>query len=254
MDARVVIGVVIAIYGAVFGSFFNVVGMRVPRGESISTPPSHCDACRRRLGPMELIPVASWLWLRGRCKTCGARVSALYPVVEALTAVAFTAAWVRFGFAPQWFVTVFASSVFAVLSVSDILYRKLPDKVLLPAMGVMALLRLWSHPLGFQSYVAGAALGFALLYVIAVLVPGGMGFGDVKLFAFVGLFTGLAGTVLTLMLASTLGAVVGLLLRVSGRLKAKEPIPFGPAIGVAAVLAALYGGSWIHVYMHAVFR
>ncbi len=241
--------VLIALYGLIFGSFFNVVGLRVPQGESIMAPPSHCTACQRRLRWYELVPVVSWVVLRGRCRTCRARVSFLYPLIELGTALSVTVFWVRFGWSAEFVVGVFATGVFAVLSAADFAYHRIPDKILLPGIAMLFACRLWFHPLGVWSYIGGAVLGYCLLYLIALVSRGGMGYGDVKLFLFVGLLTGVWGTILTLVAASFIGAVVGLSLRAAGRLAPKQHVAFGPAICLAALAVSLYGEYAIHAYL-----
>ncbi len=237
--------VYVIVLGLFIGSFLNVVGIRVPKGESIIKPPSHCDSCGRRLTPLELVPVFSWLFLRGRCRTCHAKVSTLYPVIEGLVAIGFMGSWLQWGFSWEMAVDLIAISTLAALTVADLLYFRLPDRILLPAMIVLLLLRFVTHPLGIVSYLAGMLLGFVLLFLIHLISRGGMGMGDVKLFAFVGLLTGTLGVVMTLVLASFFGTLVGIPLRIMGKVKAKQPIPFGPFIAMSAVLIHLYGqGLW----------
>lgn len=243
------LGMLIAMYGLLLGSFYNVMGIRIPVGKSVVMPPSHCDACDTRLRIKDLVPVVSWCVLRGKCRYCGVRVSYVYPLMEVSTALFFVLAWVRFGWHPELLIVLFCISVLAVLSVSDFAYHRIPDAVLLPSIAILLGLRAWFHPLGMWSYLFGAILGFGVLFVIALAQPGGMGFGDVKLFVFVGLLTGLSGTIFTLMLASFIGSTVGVTLRLLGRIGRKQPVPFGPAIGLAAILTDLYAGPMIHAYV-----
>ena len=246
---RAGIAVLAGLYGLLLGSFYSVVGWRAPNGESVATPPSRCDACGRRLAWFELLPVLSWLFLRGRCRTCGARVSIAHPLVELGTGVFFALESLRYGRSAECFIGIFAVSVLAVLSAADFAHHRLPDAVVLPATAALFTARLLFHPLPLWSYLAGAAGGFALLYLIRVISRGGMGFGDVKLFLFIGLLTGLAGTGITLAVASFAGTAAGLPLRWSGRLRARQKIAFGPALALAAALVHLYGLSWLHLYL-----
>ncbi|WP_109429432.1 prepilin peptidase [Sulfoacidibacillus thermotolerans] len=237
------------IYGLVFGSFFGVVGMRVPKGESIVTPPSHCPACGRKLAAYELIPVISWLLLRGKCRTCHSSVSVLYPLVEIVTGVFFVLTWLHFRWTPEFLIALFTTSILVIVSVSDFLTFRLPNQIVLPSISLLFVLRLFFHPLGMGSYLMGAFIGFLLIYSIALISKGGMGFGDAKLFFLVGLYVGFAQTVFTLLLASVLGAGVGIVLRLIGKLQKRAAIPFGPYIASAAIFIHLYGSSFIAWYM-----
>ena len=120
------------IYGIVFGSFFNVVGLRVPKKESIVSPPSHCTACHRKLGILDLIPVFSYLFLHGKCRGCDAKISPIYPFMEFVTGVLFMLAYVMLGFSWELTVALIFISLLVIITVSDIAYMLIPDKVLLP--------------------------------------------------------------------------------------------------------------------------
>lgn len=235
--------------GLIFGSFSTLAGVRISKGESVATPPSHCDACGRNLSGYELVPVFSWIFLRGRCRTCGSRISAAYPAIEALTGALFGLFWWMYGAAPDFWVAVFATSVMAVLSAADFACHRLPDVVLLPSIGVLLAVRFLYHPFGLSSYLTGALAGFAILLSIRFLSRGGMGLGDVKLFVFVGLFTGLAGMILTLMLSSLVGSLSGAILLATGRLKRRHRIPLGPAIAISALLVYVFGAPYIAAYL-----
>lgn len=238
------------IFGLVFGSFYNVVGIRVPKGESIVAPPSHCTNCGRRLAAWELVPVLSWLFLRGKCRTCKTAVSFVYPLMELATGVFFALAFLQVGLTWELLAGLVGISVFVILSVSDMYYQRIPNVILFPSIALLMIIRIFTHPLGIATYLIGAVVGFGVLLAIAVISKGGMGYGDVKLFFFVGLFTGLAGAILTLFLSSIFGTVIGLSMRGLGKLKPRQPFPFGPSIGLAAILVYLYGSQWLTLYFH----
>ena len=245
-----IFGVIFLVLGLIFGSFYNVVGIRVPKGESIVTPPSHCTSCSRRLATWELIPVLSWVILRGRCRTCRALVSFVYPLMELATGLFFALAYLQVGLTWELLAGLIGISVFVILSVSDMYYQRIPNVILFPSIALLVIVRAFTHPLGIFNYLLGAVIGFGVMFAIAVLSKGGMGYGDVKLFFFVGLYTGLAGTILTLFLSSLIGTVIGLTMRGMGKLKPKQPFPFGPSIGLAAILVYLYGEHWLMLYFH----
>lgn len=239
-----------SVFGLVFGSFYNVVGLRVPKNESIAYPPSHCTTCDRRLTALDLVPVFSYLFLRGKCRKCGSRIHWVYPLMEAITAVLFTSVFLTFGFTPELIVGLLFVSMLVIITVSDIAYMLIPDKVLLPFAAVLLVLRFVIPLDPWWDSLFGAAVGFSVLLLIAVLSKGGMGGGDIKLFFVIGLVLGTTGTLLTLFFASFVGAVAGIILlrvRKQGR---KTPIPFGPSIALSAVLVYLWGEQFIGWYLN----
>ncbi|WP_404337447.1 prepilin peptidase [Planococcus rifietoensis] len=242
---------VFAVFGLVFGSFYNVVGLRVPKKQSIAYPPSHCTTCDRRLTALDLVPVFSYLFLRGQCRTCGSKIHWVYPLMEAITALLFTAVFLKFGLTPELLVGLLFISLLVIITVSDIAYMLIPDKVLLPFAAVLLILRFVIPLDPWWDSLVGAAVGFSVLLLIAVLSKGGMGGGDIKLFLVIGLVLGTAGTLLTLFVASFIGTVVGIIIlriRKQGR---KTPIPFGPSIALSAVLVYLWGEQWIDWYINS---
>lgn len=242
---------VFAVFGLVFGSFYNVVGLRVPKKQSIAYPPSHCTTCDRRLTALDLVPVFSYLFLRGQCRTCGSKIHWVYPLMEAITALLFTAVFLKFGLTPELLVGLLFISLLVIITVSDIAYMLIPDKVLLPFAAVLLILRFVIPLDPWWDSIVGAAVGFSVLLLIAVLSKGGMGGGDIKLFLVIGLVLGTAGTLLTLFVASFIGTVVGIIIlriRKQGR---KTPIPFGPSIALSAVLVYLWGEQWIGWYINS---
>lgn len=235
-------------YGLVFGSFYNVVGLRVPKGESIAHPPSHCPTCDRRLTILDLIPVFSYVFLRGKCKGCGTKISPIYPMMELITGVLFAVAYLHFGWSWELAVALLFYSLLVVLTVSDLAYMLIPDKFLLFFGIPLVLLRI-VEPLDpwWDSYL-GAAVGFVLLLLIAIISRGGMGGGDIKLFLVIGIVLGTVHSLVVLGLASVIGLIFGLIslrLTKNGR---KTPIPFGPSIAIAAVIVHLYGTELIDWY------
>lgn len=239
----------IAILGLFIGSFLNVVGLRIPKGESIISPPSHCISCQHRLGMLDLIPVFSYLLLKGRCRYCGAAVSPLYVIGELGSALLFVLLYLHFGLTWELLIGLAYISVLIAITISDLLYKIIPNKVILPSMAIFALLRLWQHPLPLFDYLIGFLLGGVLFYLIALLSRGGMGGGDIKLMALIGIVSGWKLTLLTIMIASFTGTIIGGVLIALGKIKRKEPIPFGPFIALAAAVAYLWGEQLITWYL-----
>lgn len=246
---EVVYTVFALLFGLVFGSFFNVVGLRVPKKESIVTPPSHCTSCNRQLTALDLIPVLSYLFLRGKCRRCGAKISPIYMVTELVTGLLFAFAVWKLGITFEMAVAILFISLLAIIVVSDIAYMLIPDKVLLFFLPFIVLGRVFSPLEPWWDSILGAVVGFGVLLLIAVISKGGMGGGDIKLFFLIGLVLGTIPTLMTLFFASVIGMIVGIIvLKVSGKGR-KTPVPFGPSIAAAAIIVYFYGEVIITWYM-----
>ena len=236
-------------FGLVFGSFFNVVGLRVPIKESIVSPPSHCSTCKRQLTMLDLVPVLSFVWLGGKCRGCGQKISWIYPFIEFVTGVLFAFAYWQLGFSVEWIVAILFISLLVIIVVSDFAYMLIPDKVLLFFLPLLSIGRIVSPLTPWWDSLLGAIVGFGILYSIAVLSRGGMGGGDIKLFFLIGLVLGTLDSLLTLFLAAVIGMIVGIVvLRVRGQGR-KTPVPFGPSIALAAIIVYFYGNDMINWYL-----
>ncbi len=256
-DSTPYIVAICSVLGLVIGSFLNVVIWRVPRKESIVTPGSHCPSCSRELTPLENVPVLSWLVLRGRCRSCGTRISARYPLVELGCAALFGV--IASQYAHSWVLPaylVFTAAGLA-LSIIDLEHFLLPNRIVYPLsiamVPLMALAALgdddWK---GLLRAVTGGLLAFAFMFVVHVIYPRGMGFGDVKLSWTLGLVLGwvsLGAVFLGLFLGFVLGAVVGLLLVVVTKAGRKTRVPFGPFLFVGTYIALLWGQSILDWYL-----
>ena len=247
--------------GLAFGSFANVVIHRVPRGESLSHPPSTCPTCGNRISPRDNIPVVSWLLLRGRCRHCSEPISARYPIVEAVIAVAFAAVAARVGL--EWSLPGFLlfAWVLIVVSIIDIQTRKIPNRLIYPLTPALLVLMvgaafLSGEPAWAVQAVLGGVGGFLALLVLALISPKGMGMGDVKLAGFIGIALGYINyghVVLGLFAGFVVGAVGGVLLialkaRGDGPLR-KQKIPFGPYLAAGALIALFVGQPLIDAYV-----
>jgi len=237
------------IFGLVFGSFFNVVGLRVPKKESISTPPSHCTNCDRRLTAIDLVPVFSYIILRGKCRTCGVKISPIYLLTELVTGVLFALAVWNLGVTIETAVALLFISLLMIIVVSDFAYMLIPDKVLLFFLPILAMGRILSPLDPWWDSILGAVIGFGILYLIAIVSRGGMGGGDIKLFFLIGLVLGTMNTLLTLFIAAFIGMIAGIIIlkvRNQGR---KTPVPFGPSIALAAIIVYFYGEQIMDWYV-----
>jgi leader peptidase (prepilin peptidase)/N-methyltransferase len=245
--------------GLVFGSFLNVVAYRVPLGRSIARPASACPHCRHPIRTRDNIPVVSWLLLRGRCRDCAEPIAARYPIVEATTGLLFAA--VPLVLQPSWTIPAYWAfiAVTVALTLTDLDHKLIPNRILFPGIAVAAPLLLvgavadgdpgrWLHA------AAGAAAYFGLLFALALVARGGLGFGDVKLAILLGMFLTYRGWDILLVggfLAFFLGGAVSLLLlafRIKGR---KDAIPFGPYLVVGAYLALAFGEAIADWYLRA---
>ena len=250
------------VFGLLIGSFLNVVIWRVPRGESIVRPPSHCPSCDNEIAPRDNIPVVSWLLLRGRCRRCGARISVRYPLVELATAALFAGFAVRFGPHAVLPAYLYLAAVGVALAMIDFDVKRLPDPLTLPSYPVgIVLLGMAAAVDGdawpFERALIGMAALFAFYFIIAFISPRGMGFGDVKLSGVVGLYLGWIGwgaLAVGAFAAFVLGGLtgIGVVLFAGGGRKTK--VPFGPFMLLGA-LVGIYAGQAIgHAYTSTTFR
>lgn len=254
------LSVMAAVLGLLVGSFLNVVVWRVPRGESVVRPPSHCPACDRPVRPRDNVPVVSWLVLRGRCRDCGSPISARYPLVELTTAVVFGVMAVRLGLDSALPAFLYLAAIGVALWLIDIDVKRLPNAIVLPSYVVgAALLTVAAASSGEWDRLLRAALGMAALYgfyfVLALVYPAGMGFGDVKLAGVLGLFLGWLGwaeVVTGAFLGFLLGGIVGVGLIAARRAGRKSMIPFGPFMLAGAFVAVLWGGALADLYLDGV--
>lgn len=241
------------IYGVVFGSFFNVVGLRIPKGESIVRPPSHCTVCDRNLTFIDLVPILSFLFLKGKCRGCGTKIRWIYPVMELVTGLLFALAYYQLGFSLELIIAILFISMLVIITVSDLAYMLIPDKILLFFLIPLVVARVFSPLTPWWDSIAGAIIGFGVLFLIALVSKGGMGGGDIKLFFVIGIVLGLTNTLLTLFLASVIGTVVGIIFLRKAKKGRKTPIPFGPSIAMAATIAYFYGNSLVDWYLNLFF-
>ena len=239
---------VIGLLGAMVGSFLNVVIYRVPRGESIVAPRSRCPSCETQIAGRDNVPILSWLVLRGRCRHCAAPIAARYPVVEGITALTFLAVALARGLdADLVYELPFAAMLIAVAAI-DFDHRIVPNKILLPAavwaVAASALVRPGDLP---ELAIAGAG-AFAFLLIAALIRPGGMGLGDVKLAGVMGLYLGLS-VIPALLFAFLSGSVVGIAMMARGGIgERKSAVPFSPFLALGGIVALLAGPELIELY------
>jgi leader peptidase (prepilin peptidase)/N-methyltransferase len=239
--------------GLIIGSFLNVIAFRLPRGESLVAPGSHCPSCETPIKPYDNVPVLGWLLLRGRCRACHTQISARYPLVEAITA-ALAVAVVLVKHSPRDVVLgLLLVAVLVPVALIDFDRRIIPNKIMLPAAVAALAVGLALAPKHVpEQLVAGLAAGGFLL-VFALAYPKGMGMGDVKLAAVLGLYLGRYVAV-ALMSGVLAGAVVGAIVmaRVGVRQGRKTAVPFGPFLAIGGLVGLLAGPSILHWYLHSI--
>jgi leader peptidase (prepilin peptidase)/N-methyltransferase len=244
---------VFALAGLMIGSFLNVCIYRLPRRESIVWPASHCTSCHRPLAWFENVPVIGWLALRGRCRTCGSRISAMYPLVEVTTAVVFAGGVLVYGLSPLLFVRLAFACALIVLFVIDLQHRILPNVITLPGIAAGFAASLFLPP-GWLSSLIGILAGGGILFAIAEAyyrLRGieGLGMGDVKMLAMIGAVLGWPLMLLTLVFASFAGSVIGVGLMASGRGGMQAALPFGTFLALGALVAAVAGDPILSWYL-----
>jgi leader peptidase (prepilin peptidase)/N-methyltransferase len=229
------------------GSFLNVVAARVPLRRSVVRPASACMSCGHELAWHDNVPVASWLLLRGRCRSCGARISPLYPGVELATAGLVATCVVAFGLSSEAFVAAFFCVVLVVLSAIDLTHRIVPNRIVLPAALVVLVAQTALEPSPEWALGALGASGF--LFVAALAYPAGMGMGDVKLALLLGAMLG--RTVPVGLMAGMVAALVPsvVLLARHGSAARKMGIPFAPFLALGALVALFAGEPMLHAYL-----
>lgn len=258
------IGIPLAfLFGALIGSFLNVVIWRVPQGLSVVRPGSACPECGHEIAWYDNVPIVSWLVLRGKCRACGTRISARYPLVEAGAGVAFglVVAGAYGGLYPAGLLPalLYWAAVGIALTLIDLDHHRLPNAIVLPSYLVTAALLVLASILTgdyirLLTATIGAAVLFALYWILAIAYPGGMGFGDVKLAGVLGMLLGWLGWAALIVggfSAFLLGGLVGVVLMIGGRATRKSRIPFGPFMIAGAWIGVFAGEAIADAYLTA---
>jgi leader peptidase (prepilin peptidase) / N-methyltransferase len=243
----------VAPLGLIIGSFLNVVAYRLPRRESLVTPGSQCPGCGAAIKPYDNVPVVGWLLLRGHCRSCHTQISARYPVVEAITGVLAVAVVLVKHSAYDIVLGLVLVGILVPVALIDLEHRVIPNKITAPAAVAAVVIGLALNPAKVpEQLIAGAAAGGFLL-IFALAYPRGMGMGDVKLAAVMGLYLGrsVAVAILFAVLAGTI--VGGVIMARSGVAEGrKTAVPFGPFLAAGGVFALLLGPTIVDWYLHSV--
>jgi len=253
---EIVLIILFAILGLVVGSFLNVCIDRLPQNKSIAYPPSHCESCQHKLAVKDLIPVFSYIRLRGHCRYCQASIPRRILWVELATAVIFALLCWHYGLSAQLGVMIFYASLLIIIFVIDLEHGLILNRVVYPGMIVALLLSLYPWPWFSESigmrvaYAAlGGAAGFAIFLLIAMVSRGGMGWGDVKLAALMGLAIGFPLVFVAIIMAAILGGIVAVALMIAKKRTRRQTIPFGPFLALAAMVTLLWGSNILNWYL-----
>ena len=242
------------ILGAVIGSFLNVCICRLPRDESVVSPPSHCPNCSCGIHWYDNIPLISYLLLRGKCRGCGTRISPQYPLVELLNGLLTLALFLRFGPTFFFLVLFLFCSALVVITFIDLEHQIIPDEISLPGILLGFLFSFFLPGHTWLNSLIGILLGGGSLLLVAsgyhwLTGKEGMGGGDIKLLAMMGAFLGWKAIPFIIFASSLIGSVVGISLMLIKKKDSKLAIPFGPYLAFAAILYIFYGRPLIHWYL-----
>jgi leader peptidase (prepilin peptidase)/N-methyltransferase len=231
------------VFGSVIGSFLNVVIYRLPRNESLVKPSSHCPICETPVAWYDNIPILSYTLLRGSCRNCGKPISFRYPMIEFLTAILFLAAGLKFGL--EWELLpalLFIAALIAIFFI-DLDYYIIPNVIVLPAAAIGLAAMVAIDPDRWLELLIAGIASAAFFFAIVMVMPRGMGMGDVKLALMMGFYLG-KSVLVALFLGFLMGALTGVVLMVTGVKGRKSRIPFGPFLATGGIIA-LFWGPWI---------
>lgn len=255
---------IFTILGMVIASFLNVVIDRLPNNESLLFPPSHCPHCQRRLAARDLVPVFSYLWLAGRCRYCRAPIPRRILGIEISLGALLPLLYWHYGLSAELGIIAYYLCLFIVLLVIDWERGLILNKIIYPSMVAAILISIFlpgsisvfmlgsslvSLPPGIGQAAIGGAIGFGISLLVVLISKGGMGWGDVKMAALIGLVVGFPLVFFTLILAAILGGLVAVALLLLKKKKRKEAIPFGPALAIAAIVTLIWGPNILDWYL-----
>lgn len=239
--------IIVFIYGTIFGSFFNVVILRLPKKESLIHHSSHCPNCMEPIKAYDLIPIFSYIFLGGKCRNCKQPISLRYPIIELITALCFTLVFYRFGFSYYSIIGLFLTSILIIVAMIDIDTMEIYDRFHI-LLFVFALVILFITPLTIMEHLIGFFVISVPFYIIAYLT-GGIGGGDIKLIAIAGLLLGYKATLVAFFIASILGGSMAIYLLLTKQKDRKSLIAFGPYLCIGVYFAYLYGNELLDWYI-----
>lgn len=230
IDLIVIYGTIF-IFGLVLGSFYNVIALRTLSGESLAFPPSHCAKCNHRLSLFDLVPILSWLFLKGKCRYCRDKISPIYPIGELLTAFSYTFIVYQFGFTMTALIQIVFITAMIWSTMTDLKATMVPDRFIVIGLIAVLILRI-IHGENLVYYLISSIISFAILFVIFWLSGGKMGGADVKLYSLIGLSIGVMDAMGSLFYASVIALLfqIPLIIKNKGKIDRTKEIPFVPFI------------------------
>jgi leader peptidase (prepilin peptidase)/N-methyltransferase len=238
------------VFGTIFGSFYNVVGYRLPKKESLIKPSSHCPKCNHKLSPLELIPVLSYIFLLGKCKKCKNKIALFYPLIEVTTGVLFLVSYLLFGFTPQLIISLIFVSAAVIIIVSDITYMIIPDEILIIASVLIIIIRLiFGTLIDIPLILIDAIFPFLILFLIKSLgdflfKKESMGWGDLKLMVLFGLALGWNSAIFSIFVGTFLAFPLSLYYFLK---KKEHMLAFGPYLCIGALLISFVGINFDYI-------
>jgi len=243
--------IIVVILGLVIGSFLNVCIYRIPREESIAYPPSHCGNCNRKLKPLDLFPIFSYVFLKGKCRYCKDKISIRYPLIESLNGILYLIIYIKFGLTILSLKYCILASVLIVIGVIDFETQFVYTSTTIFA-GLVGVIFIIAQALSNKAvsidFIFGGLIGFGIIGLI-VFITHGMGEGDIEIAAFCGLFLGGRLILLNLFIAIIIGGIAGIIVLVLKLKSARDKIAFGPFIGIGTIVSMLYGNELIKMYL-----
>jgi leader peptidase (prepilin peptidase)/N-methyltransferase len=240
----------IAILGLVIGSFLNVCIYRIPKEESIAFPPSHCAKCQHNLSPVDLVPVFSYIFLRGRCKYCNEKISIRYPLIESLNGLLYLIVYLKFGLTLSALKYCILVSILIVIGMIDydtqFVFTSTTIFGAIIAV-IFIIIQAIVYKTGTIDLILGGLIGFGIIGLIVFLTKG-MGEGDIEIGTVCGLFLGVKGILLGLFLGIVIGGIVGIIILSLKLKKAKEKIAFGPCIAIGSLISMIWGVEILKFY------
>lgn len=236
--------------GLIFGSFFNVVGLRLPKNIPFTNDRSICPHCKHQLAWYENIPLISFTIQGAKCRHCKEKISYIYPIIELCTGALFALSYSLTGLNPELIIALLLVSMLMVILVADINYMLIPNKVLLFFLPLFMIMRFFQPLDPWWSPVAGALIGFVIIAIVIFVSRGGMGGGDMKLFGVIGIVLGMQKVLLVFFLSCMIGAIIGMSLLLFKVIDRRQPVPFGPYIVLAALITYFYGDLLLNWYFN----
>jgi leader peptidase (prepilin peptidase)/N-methyltransferase len=241
--------IIFGLLGLTVGSFLNVCIDRLPAKKSLAYPPSHCDTCQHPLKPWDNIPVFSYLWLRGKCRYCSARIPQRILWVELSTGTLFAFLFWRYGLTFEFPLIAFYTCILLVLAVIDLNHKLILNVIVYPAAAIALIISFFLPEFDIYKGILGGAIGFAILMIPALVSRTGMGWGDVKMAGLIGLMTGYPRVFVGLLGGIILGGVSAVILIILKKKTRKDTIPFGPFLALGAFWALIYGQEILDWYL-----